>query len=518
VNVATWLARAALKMPHAPAVARGESVVLTYADLARRATALATGLTDKIGLRPGERVAVVSANHVAYVEALFATWWAGLVAVPINVKLHPAESAWIIEHSGAKVVMASVGVYAGARSDVREGFTFGTGEYEDLMSCEGSELTPRAPDDPAWLFYTSGTTGRPKGAILSHRNLTAMSLAHLVDLDPTNPGDALIHAAPMSHGSGLLCIPHVARGGINIVPESAAFAASEVLALVARWGKASVFAAPTMIRRLVDAAEDFDESALRTIVWGGAPMHVSDVLATLDRFGPRLAQLYGQGETPMTITGLNKMELGDRTHPDWRHRLGSAGYPRSSVDVIVADNERARAPGEIGEVLVRGDTVMGGYWADQVASAAALRGGWLHTGDIGVMDPSGCLTLKDRSKDVIISGGSNIYPREVEDVLATHPDVSEVSVIGRPDQEWGEVAVAYVVGAADRAELDRMCLERIARFKRPKHYVFLDALPRNNYGKVLKTELRTMDARPIRSTCTRREATGQQGGEVECEA
>jgi long-chain acyl-CoA synthetase len=224
-------------------------------------------------------------------------------------------------------------------------------------------------------------------------------------------------------------------------------------------------------------------------------MYVADARAAIDRFGPRFAQIYGQGESPMTITTLSKQEIADRDHPHWADRLASAGRPFSCIEVRVADGDDRPLPaGETGEVLCHGDVVMPGYWRNPVASAATLKGGWLHTGDMGAFDREGYLTLKDRSKDVIISGGSNIYPREVEEVLLEHALVREVSVIGRADPEWGEVVIAYVVGDADRNELDALCLNSIARFKRPKDYVFVSSLPKNNYGKVLKTELRELDA------------------------
>ena len=224
-------------------------------------------------------------------------------------------------------------------------------------------------------------------------------------------------------------------------------------------------------------------------------MYAADAVAALDRFGPRFAQIYGQGESPMTITTLAKEEIADRNHPRWAERLASAGRPFACVEVRIADEDDRELPrGENGEVLCRGDVVMEGYWRNPGATAATLRGGWLHTGDVGALDGEGYLTLKDRSKDVIISGGSNIYPREVEEVLLQHARVPEVSVIGRPDPQWGVVVVAYVVGDADRNELDALCLREIARFKRPKEYVFVGALPKNNYGKILKTELRELDA------------------------
>jgi long-chain acyl-CoA synthetase len=218
-------------------------------------------------------------------------------------------------------------------------------------------------------------------------------------------------------------------------------------------------------------------------------------LRALDRFGPRFVQIYGQGESPMTITVLPRHDIADRAHPRWRERLASAGRPFACLEVMVADQDDRPLPaGTTGEILCRGDVVMPGYWRDGEASAATLRGGWLHTGDVGAFDADGYLTLKDRSKDVVISGGSNIYPREIEEVLLRHPLVREASVIGRADRDWGEVVVAYVVGAASPAELDALCLREIARFKRPKDYVFVPALPKNNYGKILKTELRAIDA------------------------
>lgn len=258
-----------------------------------------------------------------------------------------------------------------------------------------------------------------------------------------------------------------------------------------------MFAAPTMIKRLVECPADCDPDRIRTIIWGGAPMYVSDALKAIDRFGSRFAQIYGQGESPMTITLLSKQEIADRNHPRWIDRLASAGRPFACVEVMAADGDGRPLPtGESGEVLCRGETVMPGYWRNPEASADTLKDGWLRTGDIGAFDAEGYLTLKDRSKDVIISGGSNIYPREVEEVLLGHPLVREVSVIGRPDPEWGEIVVAYVVSEADidRGELDALCLNGIARFKRPKDYVFVGALPKNNYGKILKTELRMLDA------------------------
>ena len=252
-----------------------------------------------------------------------------------------------------------------------------------------------------------------------------------------------------------------------------------------------------MVHRLDNhpRAADADTANLKTIAYGGGPMYVADSLKAMDVLGDKLVQIYGQGEAPMTITGLSKSLHQMRDHPRYLERLGSAGIARTDVEVRVVDADDRDLPvGEIGEVICRGEVVMAGYWRDPAASAATLRGGWLHTGDLGCFDADGFLTLKDRSKDMIISGGTNIYPREIEEVLLGHPAVAEASVVGRPHRDWGEEVVAFVVAGAGRAptpaELDALCLENIARFKRPRAYRFVDALPKNNYGKVLKTALR----------------------------
>jgi len=500
MNVASWLDRAARNHAALPATASGTRVVASFGELASRAARIAGSLRERFGLEPGDRVAIVAKNSPDYIALLYGIWHAGLAAVPANAKLHGAELGYILEHSGARVCFASNGIdgeiAAHAPKSLERLIAIGSADYAVLLTADPISIVQRAADDLAWLFYTSGTTGRPKGAMLTHRSLVAASHAYAAEVDPVSKGDTIVHAAPMSHGSGLYIMQHVAALGVQVVPESGAFEPEEVFALFNAWPRTSMFAAPTMIKRLVGCAAECRADNIRTLIWGGAPMYVEDALQALDRFGPRLAQIYGQGESPMTITTLSKADIADRGHPRWRERLGSAGKPYASVEVIVADaQDAAVAMGEPGEILCRGDVVMAGYWRNDEASAASLRGGWLHTGDVGAFDEEGYLHLKDRSKDLIISGGSNIYPREVEEVLLTHPQVHEVSVIGRPDREWGEAVVAYVVGQAKVAELDALCLAHIARFKRPKDYVFVDALPKNNYGKILKTKLREMDAK-----------------------
>ncbi len=479
MNLVTWLARAARAGPERPAIYSGAQPWATYGELALRVARLAAGMRHRLALAPGDRVAVFMKNCPEYLEAMYAIWWAGLAAVPVNAKLHAKEVEFIVADSGARWTIRSPAELAAVAGD------------------HPLDLAPRGAGDLAWLFYTSGTTGRPKGAMLSHRNLAQMTFSYFVDVDRVDRDGRLLHAAPLSHGSGLYNFTHLACGAAQVLPESGGFDAAEVLDLVDTHDKVSFFAAPTMVKRLVETAGRSARAAapgLQTIVYGGGPMYLADLRAAMDSFGPRLAQIYGQGESPMTITALSKAHHADSGHPRHLERLTSVGVPHSVVEVAIRDpGGRGLEAGEVGEICVRGDVVMSGYWRNPEGTAAALRDGWLWTGDLGSFDADGFLTLKDRSKDLIVSGGSNIYPREVEEVLLAHPAVAEASVVGRPDREWGEVVVAFVVARGappPEEELDRLCLDHIARFKRPKEYRFVDRLPKNNYGKVVKTELR----------------------------
>ncbi|WP_234680183.1 AMP-binding protein [Bradyrhizobium monzae] len=512
MNLAHHLLRAARADASAPALLKGLTPVATYGRLAMTVASLAASLQRRLGLARGDRVALLMKNVPDYVACLYACWHAGLVAVPINVKLHPSEVAFILDNSGAAVVfvtedMASVASEALALGPATPRIVeIGSAEYRGMEKTDGIAIADVGITDPAWIFYTSGTTGRPKGAVLSHRNLLAMSLNYLAEINPVVPGEALLHAAPMSHGSGLYMVPHVLGMGAQIIPESGRFEPDEILQLTAKRSGISFFAAPTMVRRLTVAAEAAGASApgLKTIIYGGGPMYVADCKAALGVFGPKLVQIYGQGETPMTITYLPKSMHVDAENPRHEDRLASVGIAQAVVQVRTVDEAgRDVAPDEIGEIIVRGDTVMSGYWQNPDATANTLRDGWLYTGDMGAFDGDGFLTLKDRSKDVIISGGTNIYPREVEEVLLRHESVAEVSVIGRSHPEWGEEVVAVVVPvvgkAATRDELDQICNAWIARFKRPKHYYLTGELPKNSYGKIVKTELRRLLAES--STC-----------------
>lgn len=497
MNLAIWLERSAKAFSDLPSIGVGSRTVRTFRQSAERVARLAGGLRHGLGLKAGDNVAVFAKNGPDYAETLYAIWWAGLGAVPINGKLHESEVAYILENSQARAVFVSADLAETAAPGLPDRVPMvllGGADHDRLLAAESLSLCPAEADDLAWLFYTSGTTGRPKGAMLTHRNLAAMTWAYFASIDRLEPGGAILHAAPMSHGSGLYILPHLARGCCQVTPESGGFDAAEIFETIAHWPGTSMFAAPTMVNRLTRHGGPAPTENLRSLIYGGGPMYVEDAQAALARLGPHLVQIYGQGESPMTITCLEKQFIADTGQPRYLERLGSVGQPFANVEVRVADADDNPVPvGEAGEILVRGDSVMKGYWNNPEATADTLRGGWLHTGDVGRFDADGYLTLMDRSKDLVISGGTNIYPREIEEVLLEHPHVEEVSVIGRRDPEWGEVVVAYVVGAAEPAELDALCLEKIARFKRPKDYVFVDSLPKNNYGKVLKTALRDLD-------------------------
>ncbi len=511
MNIFELLAQTARQFPDATGVYLGREPVATWSQLHARALRLAATL--RANHPSGARIVIASENRPEILEVMFGTWAAGQALVPLNYKLHPREMADIVADAGARLVIASPSLAGGLaaaiaanaadetraqdRADVAADargaavVALGTPAYDELFGAEPADPAEVAPDDLAWLFYTSGTTGKSKGAMLTHRNLLAVTVGHLADVEQFDERACQIHAAPMSHGSGLYIPAYVARGAAQVIPASAGFDPDEVLDLCDAHPGCGMFLAPTMVQRLRLAVEAAGRApaGLRTIVYGGGPMYVEELKRSLAAFGQVFVQIYGQGESPMTITWLRREDhaSGDDA------LLGSVGRVRTGMQVAVLDDAGMPLPwGGIGEVVCRGDAVMQGYWNNPQATRDALRGGWLYTGDLGSLDDRGYLTLRDRSKDVVISGGSNIYPREVEEALLTHPAVSEVCVVGQPDPEWGEVVVAFVVAPAGVTveALDRHCLERIARFKRPKHYRFVDALPKNSYGKVLKRELR----------------------------
>ena len=501
MNLAYTLFRTARRLPRAIAVIERDRIELSYEALAARVLALAGGL-HSVGVRSGDRVGLLMKNCAQYVELLYACWTIGACAIPINARLHAREIAFILDDAHARLCFVTDDAETRAIDAARTAPT----DYIDVDGVDYRRLLTSLPAAPreqasatetAWLFYTSGTTGRPKGVMLTHRNLLAMTMNYLANVDHAAVGDHLLHAAPMSHGSGLYTMPNIAAGATQLIPAARGFDVAELQHILAYTPNTKFFAAPTMVMRLVDAyaARGTAPERLKTIIYGGGPMYVADSVRALDVLGPRLTQIYGQGESPMTITVLSPADHMDDHDGRRLERLGSVGRAQVGVEVAVLDeHDRPVAADAIGEVCVRGDTVMAGYLHNPQATAETMRGGWLHTGDLGRFDAAGYLTLVDRSKDLIISGGSNIYPREVEEVLLLHPAVKEVAVIGEPHAEWGESVLAVVVAepghVPDEQDIDLFCLEHIARFKRPKRYVFVDELPKNATGKVLKRELR----------------------------
>lgn len=469
---------------------------LYYEELNAQAAGFAAGLRQ-MSFECGDRIALFMPNRAEYITALFGLFKGGFVAVPVNAKLHASELAYILEHSGARAVVFSSksrNVVADAanclpsieRINVDE---TGPGSFSSLIE-SGKKVdfvdVHVDPDDVAWIFYTSGTTGRPKGAQISHRNLCASTMNALAEMIDVQPEDVVLHVAPLSHGSGLYALPSIARGSRNFIYSAESFNPEDILRLIEREKVTIIaFLAPTMIQMLVETDPSLAVSTLRRVVYGGAPMDPGLVIRAISRFGEIFVQLYGQGEAPMTITYL----------PPKNHHgkfLTSVGIVRTDVEVRLVDESGVEvADGEEGEICVRGDVVMKGYLNDEAANAKALRGGWLHTGDVGRCE-DGYLYLLSRMNDVIISGGSNIYPVEVENVLLSHPSVREVCVFGEPDEKWGESVVAAIVTSSpiSIAELQALCRDHIASFKKPKRFVFVDSLCKNAYGKIVRREVR----------------------------
>ena len=492
MNLATILARSARLSPDAPALGDGVQT-LTYGELDERVSRLASSLLLG-GFEAGDRVGILMVNRPELLETLYACFRAGLVAVPINARLHPDEVRYIVAQAGARTIVVGP-EHAPTARDSGANVVMAPGpEYDDLISRGDAQFADRpvSGDTPAWLFYTSGTTGRPKGATLTHGNLAAMVMACLADVTDYRSSDTVLHAAPLTHGAGLYALAATARGALHLVPPTQPFDPAATLDIVRRFGVTVVsFITPTMVRLLVDAAGSAtDTGSLRAIVYGGGPMYAEDLRSAQATFGLILTQIYGLGETPMTVTYLPAAVPAREAM-----ELVSVGVPHPNVELRLLDDGGVDVRvGDMGEVCVRGPAVMAGYWEDPEATEEVLEEGWLHTGDVGRVDELGYLYLLDRKKDLIVSGGSNIYPREVEEVLLTYPGVASVAVIGVPDRHWGESVHAVVVQDAGvsltPAELIAFCQTRIASYKKPRTVEFVTDLPVSGHGKVLKRELR----------------------------
>jgi acyl-CoA synthetase (AMP-forming)/AMP-acid ligase II len=507
VNTATFLAKQARQRPDQVALRHGDEAI-TYQQFLDRALAFGGNLLDR-GYEPGDRIAFVLANSPRVLETIYGCFAAGLIVVPINARLHPREIAYIVQNSGSKVLVHGPeyqdGIagrpedFSGVELRICTEPADGATPFEEILDPAKALDRPVDvdPADPCWLFYTSGTTGRPKGATWTHRVVRTMAMNYLADVHNIQPGEVVLHAAPMSHGSGIVALPAVARGAEQVVFEPKSFDPKQLFAAIEALKVSHIaFLAPTQIVKMLDEFEpgEYDLSSLQAICYGGAPIHVEHLTAAIEAFGPVFAQIFGQGEAPITITGLSP-RLHSELLAAGDERIGSAGTIRTDVEAMVVDeDDNELPPGEPGEIVTRSDVVMAGYWENPEATAETLRGGWLHTGDIGTFDERGYLFLLDRAKDMIISGGNNVYPREVEEIIVQHPAVAQVVVVGVPDDYWGEAVHAVVVlvpGAqVEATELISFCGEHLAGYKKPKGVDFVDELPVSGYGKVLRREVR----------------------------
>ncbi|WP_328875001.1 o-succinylbenzoate--CoA ligase [Streptomyces sp. NBC_00287] len=481
----SWPARRARKTPHRTALIHGDTS-FTYAALYDRTTRLAHALRAR-GIRRGDRIAYLGPNHPSYLETLFAAGTLGAVFVPLNTRLAGPEIAYQLADSGAKALIHGPS-HLVAGTDIRLYVEVGAAYEELLASADADPIDePVGPDDTCIIMYTSGTTGRPKGAMLSHGNLTWNAVNVLVDTDLVTEERALV-SAPLFHTAGLnmLTLPVLLKGGTCVLVES--FDPGATFDLVERHRISFMFGVPTMFDQLARHPRwaDADLSSLRILTCGGSPVPTPLIAAYQER-GLTFLQGYGMTETAPGALFL------DAEHAV--SKAGSAGVPHFFSDVRVVRPDLTPAEvGETGEVVVRGPHVMSGYWGLPEETAASFADGWFRSGDAARIDDDGYVFIVDRIKDMIISGGENIYPAEIEDLLLAHPDIVECAVIGVPDDKWGEVPRAIVVareGAAlDPDDILASLSGRLAKYKIPKSVVLADELPRTASGKLLKSRVR----------------------------
>ena len=493
------LARWARVTPRAEAfVDAGTGERRTYAQSDDRITRLAnTFVAD--GVVPGDRVAVLGLNGVALLEAYIAVLRAGAICVPVNFRLVAEEVTYTLVDSGAVVAVvdtATAAVMRDARADapaLRRTITIGDDLEQVLDAADPTYRELPVPDDAtAFIMYTSGTTGTPKGAMLTHRNLFLHAFSSTMHLGgPGGPG-VWLSGTPLFHIAGVAgFLPSLFAGGTTVIPPSGRFDPDETLAILERERVTGCFFVPAQwsaICARVDARQR-DLSALRKCSWGAAPATTALLRTMIDTFpDAEIVTSFGQTECSPVTTTLRGA--------DAVRKIGSVGTPMINVEVRVVDDDMNDvAPGEVGEIVYRGPLVMSGYWNKPEETAQAFRGGWFHSGDLVWQDPDGYYYVVDRKKDMIISGGENIYCAEVENVLAGHPQVADVALIGVPDPTWGETPLAVIVPAdpADppsMAAIEEHCRAHLARYKRPRRIALVDALPRNATGKVQKTVLR----------------------------
>ncbi|PVA05496.1 acyl-CoA synthetase [Thalassorhabdomicrobium marinisediminis] len=502
MNLAHFLSESARRHPDAIGLVWGQKT-WNWAELEARATAFAAALRDRYGMTKGDRLLVQSTNCNQMFEAAFACWKLGCVWVPANFRQTPEDVAWLAQSSGAKGLLA--GAEFAAHIEACDGVDFAVtiggepsaDDYDALVAAHAeASVTPAEVerDDPAWFFFTSGTTGKPKAAVLTHGQLAFVVTNHLCDLMPgTGPDDASIVVAPLSHGAGVHQLAQVARGAKTILPGGTRFDPDEVWRLVQDWRVTNAFTVPTIVKMLVEhpSVHEYDHSSLRYVVYAGAPMYRADQVRALEVLGPVLVQYFGLGEVTGNITVLPPAQ---HSADDSAMRIGTCGVARTGMQVQVQDAEGNEVPvGETGEVAVIGPAVFAGYHDNPEANAKAFRNGWFLTGDLGHMDAEGFLYLTDRASDMYISGGSNIYPRELEEKILTHPQIAECAVLGVPDRDWGEVGVAVCVprdSAPEAAALLEWLGAKVPRYKLPKRVLFWDALPKSGYGKITKKLIR----------------------------
>ncbi|MDT7615049.1 MAG: hypothetical protein QOF00_2496 [Pseudonocardiales bacterium] len=492
----------------------------TYAELARRSVQIANGLAE-LGVGHGDRVAMLLGNCTVCAELPLAVGLIGAVTVNVNEKLKPDEVAYILADSGATAVVTStdlLGTLETIRTDLPElrhvltvdGAAPGTLDFEAMV--DGASPTPPQMVVPesstAMLIYTSGTTGRPKGVQLTHANLVHSATNFLVEGFHDADG-VYLACVPYYHAA---CIPHMAALMRGMTVVAVPFDVESVLDLVERYRITDAFLVPTMIALLLqrtDLLDAHDLSSLQTIFYAAAPIPVPVLSVALERFGPIFVQMYGLSESATISTVLRKED--HRLDGDHR-RLSSCGREITHVEVRIGTVEQECPPGERGELLLRGANVMSGYWGLPEASELAVKAGWLHTGDIAIRDEDGYLYIVDRKHDMIITGGANVYPREVEDVLYAHPAVAEAAVVGVPDDTWGETVLAVVAlrpdAVATESDLVDFCAERLARYKKPRAVVFVDALAKTPVGKIDKAALRAAFAGPAPALDPPDDATG----------